>query len=222
MKLLSTNTARIGFITCASTFVLGYLNGHTQATINNFVSPQTGNLVHLGLNLANRDSALVLTGFLMFFAFVIGSAAAQNILKREMTPTRQFMLGWTIFAVPIPIYLFFHEHFSANMIIFTLSAVSGVAMSFFRRIGEVELNNCIVTGNMRFFGINFHEAFFGGDKKRIRPMWIFFLAIFLFFFGAYVCGLALRVGEGMAAWVLISTALVPYIVGAGLADGSTG
>ncbi|MCL2171575.1 MAG: DUF1275 domain-containing protein [Defluviitaleaceae bacterium] len=213
-----SNIWRVGFITLASTFILGFLNGHTQSLREAFVSPQTGNLINLGLDIANADIPAIITGSLMFSAFVLGCIIAHLFIRRKIAPRLEFFLGWSLFVLPIFIYLIFEQYFSDNGIIFLLSCASGIALGFFRKIGHVELNNNIVTGNMRFLGINLVESLLTRDGTRIRAFWIYFAGIFAFFLGALICGLILRAGEMAAFWALSAFMVAPYFVGIGISE----
>jgi len=203
---------RVGLITCFSIFILGYLNSHTQSVIGSFVSPQTGNLINLGLHLANGNFSRFLTGILMFFTFVLGCAIGHRILKRKHNPKTEFFMCWGLFAVPIILYFFLYEYLPINIIISALSLVSGMALCFFRKIGQIDLNNNIVTGNMRFFAAAAHDALLTRDKSRVRPFWIYGLGIFIFFLGSFACGIALRIGEDFARWLPTGILILPFIL----------
>jgi len=150
----------------------------------------------------------------MFFSFVLGCAAAHAILQRKYRPRIEFLLSWSFFVLPIAAYVFFGALLTANTVIFTLSLASGAALGFFRKIGDIELNNNIVTGNMRFLAINLYDGTAGRNPARLRPFWIYALAIFLFFLGSFVCGVALNIHPNLANWLLIALLALPYAVGA--------
>ena len=197
-------------ITCFSIFVIGFLNGHTQVYMGSFVSPQTGNLIHFGLAAANGNIRGIIWSSLIFFGFIFGclfSTFTKTVIKKERV---SFLFGWSIVALPIILYVIFHENIHNYISLFILSSVSGSALCLFRKIAHIELNNIIVTGNMRLFSIAAYDFLVLKDKGKLSNFAIFGIGLFLFFLGAFFFGLANNLGN---TGVLVSSVIIcaiPY------------
>ncbi|MCL2576000.1 MAG: DUF1275 domain-containing protein [Defluviitaleaceae bacterium] len=189
------NTFRIAFLTMMSIFIMGYVNALAINTLDlgTMITPQTGNVIWLGITIASGDWPLFIQYLGLFGGFVIGAIFAlftQNLFKERPS---QFYWNWTFFILPIVIYPIFLKYNGYPVYSFlALGFSAGAALGFFRKVYHMELNNSMATGNVRFFGIHFAQAFFKKYKpenraqrnKEITAMLIFLIAIVSFAGGA--------------------------------------
>jgi len=182
-------TFRVAFLTGASLFIMGYLNGYAlnTADLGAMITAQTGNVVWLGLNAAAGYWVYFLENLGLFFGFVVGIIFAlytQNSFKNKST---QFYYNWTVFILPVLFYPLVLQYVAPPFVsFFVLGFASGAALGFFRKMYHLEINNAMATGNVRFFGLHFAGAFMKKNKKEVSTFWIFFVCTFLFAFGAFV------------------------------------
>jgi uncharacterized membrane protein YoaK (UPF0700 family) len=217
MKFLNKNVARTAFITCFSTFILGYLNAYSLLFRNaSLVSPQTGNLVNLGIRLSQGNTEGLLNNLMLFGGFAVGCFIAPWVASKISNKKKEFFISWTIFAIPAWLNLLLMGSIPPALSIFTLSFTSGIGLCFFRKIGKLDLNNNIMTGNLKnMFGTLF-EVTILKNKEKSKNFILYAVTILLFFIGALVAGLVSKAGESSTLWVVSILYLIPYIAGLGL------
>ena len=222
MKALDQNQIRIRLITCFSAFILGYINAHgVLFAVGALVSPQTGNLVHMAISLGSGDATRLIGTILIFTGFLLGCFFSTSLFGRMKDQRKEFFVTWSIFFLPIFLNWLLIGIIPTWAVKFSLSFISGVGLCFFRKIGNIEINNNIVTGNMRFIGNALFSVLFRGDKSKALIFWTFTLATFLFFLGALVLTLLSGLGSANALLVIVIIGLIPYLIGLGLARESS-
>ena len=183
------DTFKIAFITGASIFVMGYLNGLALDTYGKavMISAQSGNVIWMGLNAAGGYWASFLENMGLFFGFMVGAVFAlytQSLFKNR---SKQYFFNWSIFVIPIILYPFVMQYvIPAWIAIFILGFVSGAALGFFRKMYHMEINNAMATGSVRFLGLHFAGAFIKKNKKEVATFWVFFFCVFLFAAGSFL------------------------------------
>jgi len=183
------NTFRVAFMTGASLLVMGYVNGMAQNTydLGVMITPQTGNVIWMGLNAASGYWGLFFENLSLFFGFMSGAVLAlytQNVFKGRLNQARY---NWTVFSLPVMLYFVVLQYFAPSFLsYFLLGIAMGAALGFFRKMYHMEINNAMATGNVRFLGIHFAGAFIKKNKKEVATFWVFFTCVFLFGFGAFL------------------------------------
>jgi uncharacterized membrane protein YoaK (UPF0700 family) len=183
------DTFKIAFITGASIFIMGYLNGLALDTYGKavMISAQSGNVIWMGLNAAGGYWVGFLDNMGLFFGFMVGAIFAlytQSLFKNR---AKQFFYNWTVFVLPIILYPFILQYVVPSAIaIFILGFASGAALGFFRKMYHMEINNAMATGSVRFLGMHFAGAFIKKNKKEVATFWVFFFCVFLFAFGSFL------------------------------------
>jgi len=202
----SKNTFKVAFLTMASIFIMGYLNALALNThaLGMMITPQTGNVIWMGIYAATGEWHYLLETLGLFFGFMGGAVFAlftQNLFKKKET---QFFWNWTFFVVPIAIYPFALQYVVPPVVaLILLGFAAGATLGFFRKAYHMEINTSMATGNVRFLGLHFAQAFLHkktkGDKKEIKTFWIFFVAVFSFAFGAFFYVIFARIDAGLAS-----------------------
>ncbi|TLG77478.1 YoaK family protein [Culicoidibacter larvae] len=212
MKFLSSNSSKATFITCLSTFILGYINAYSLLFENSsLVSPQTGNLVNLGIKLSQGFSAGLLTNLMIFSGFGIGCFLAPWLLSKVKNKQIEFFLTWTVFVAPIWINLLFINTITPLFSILLLSFVSGVGLCFFRKINQLDLNNNIMTGNLKNMYAALFEVTILKKVEKYKTILEYALIIFLFFIGTFIAGLLSSYGAFVTLVIIVGLSLVPYL-----------
>jgi uncharacterized membrane protein YoaK (UPF0700 family) len=209
------NTFRVAFLTAASIFVMGYLNALALNTYDlaSMITPQTGNVIWMGIFLVSGYWAYFIETLGLFFGFMGGAVFAlftQNLFRNK---TNQFFWNWSSFVLPIIIYPIFLKYVVPAPISFAiLGFAAGATLGFFRKMYHMEINTSMATGNVRFLGLHFAQAFLKkdtrGEKTEVKTFWIFFIAVFAFMFGAVLYSVLARVDAGITPYINLSIGFV--------------
>lgn len=214
MESLDNNQKRMALITCFSTFILGYLNAHSIVYSNgSLISPQTGNLITLGIKISMGKITELTNNFMLFIGFGIGCLVSIGIVKLVKNKRTEFFISWSIFSMSIWLNLLFMNSLSSYVRIFILSFLSGIGISFFRKIGTLDLNSCIMTGNLKNMYTALCESTFLKENKKIRVCLTYAGIILLFFLGAFVLGSMNGLGERLTLLIISIISIIPFFVG---------
>jgi len=195
------------------------MNAHAVLfDIGVFVSPQTGNLVNMAIRLGQGDMEGLIVTLLIFGGFFVGCFFCTKIMGTIKNRKKEFFIQWSVFFVPILLNFLFINMIHIWLMIFSLSFISGAALCFFRKIGELEINNNIVTGNMRLIANAIFDVTVKKNFAKNAVVWKCGLATFLFFFGALVLTLLEGLGRDTSFFVLVLVGAAPYLIGIGLTN----
>ena len=201
------NTFRVAFLTIMSIFITGYLNALALNTyeLASMITPQTGNIIWMGIFAASGYWGYFFETIGLFIGFMGGAVFAlytQNLFENKRV---QFFWNWTVFVLPIMLYPTLFQYLVHPVISFTLLGFSaGATLGFFRKVYHIEINTSMATGNVRFLGLHFAQAFLKKKPTKeeqvleIRTFWIFFAAVFAFAFGAFMYVIFARVDALLA------------------------
>jgi len=182
-------TFKVAFMTCASLFVLGYINALAINTrdLGLMITPQSGNVIWIGINAGAGYWPLFFDNLGLFFGFVVG--VIFGFLTKECFKGSkfQFYFKWSMFVLPTMLYPLVLQYVVPSVIsFFVLGFACGCVLEFFRKLYSLEINNAMATGNVRFFGLAFAGAFIKRNQKEIITFWLFLLCIILYAGGAFV------------------------------------
>lgn len=199
------NTFRVAFLTAASIFVMGYLNALALNTYDlaSMITPQTGNVIWMGIFLASGYWIYFIETLGLFFGFMIGAVFALFTQNKFKDKKNQFIWNWSSFVFPIMVYPVLLQYVvPAPISFFVLGFAAGATLGFFRKMYHMEINTSMATGNVRFLGLHFAQAFLKkdtrGDKIEVKTFWIFFVAVFAFMIGAFLYAMLARVDASLA------------------------
>jgi len=193
-------TFKVAFMTGASIFVLGYINALSLNTndLGVMITPQTGNVIWMGLNLASGYWLYFFENLALFFGFMGGAIFAlftQSMFKNRL---HQAYYNWSIFVIPVILYPLVMQYvISAVLSFFIIGFSSGAALGYFRKMYHMEINNAMATGNVRFLGLHFAGAFIKKNPKEVATFWIFFVCVFLFAAGAFLYAVLANIDYGL-------------------------
>jgi len=184
------NTA---FITAATIFIMGYMNGmalHTDQ-LRAMVTAQSGNVIWMGLNPAFGNWSAFGANLLLFFGFVFGCGFAIMTLDKFKKKMTQFAFNWSLFALPVALYPFYMAHINTHVAFLLMGLSAGFGVGFFRRMYHIDqMNNAMATGSVRFVGVHFAGGFLKKNKDEIFTLWIFIVAVAMFSLGAFAFAIA--------------------------------
>ena len=182
-------TFKVAFMTGSSIFIMGYINAFSLNTsdLGMMITPQTGNIIWMGLNAAAGYWGLFLQNLGLFIGFMVGAAFAlftQNLFTSKVS---QFYYKWSVFVIPVMLYPLIMQYvFPSAASFFIIGFSSGAALGFFRKMYHMEINNAMATGNVRFLGLHFAGAFIKKNKQEVATFWIFFVCVLSFAAGAFL------------------------------------
>jgi len=188
------NTFKVAFLTAASIFVMGYLNGFALNTydLGTMISAQSGNIVWIGLNAAAGHWEAFWENIGLFLGFAGGAGfalATQSLFKNK---SYQFFYNWTVFIIPILAYPLFLQYIVIPWVSYiVLGFACGAALGFFRKMYHLEINNAMATGSARFVGLEAVNAAQKKDKA-IKSLIIFLICLAAFSAGSFLYGMLLR------------------------------
>jgi len=175
---------------------MGYLNAYSLNTndLGVMITPQTGNVIWMGLNLASGYWTYFFENLGLFFGFMSGAVFALFTQSSFASKTTQFYYNWSVFVLPVMLYPVVMQYVIPPVIsFFVIGFASGAALGFFRKMYHMEINNAMATGNVRFLGLHFAGAFIKKNPKEVATFWVFFTCVFLFAAGAFMYAMFARV-----------------------------
>jgi len=192
---------KVAFITGATIFIMGYVNAmalHTEY-LSKMVTPQTGNVVWLGVYPVAGDWAAWASALLLFLGFVFGCGFAVCTNKKFENKRTQFFFNWLLFAIPIAIYPFIMSHIGSQIGFLLMGLSAGFGVGFFRVMYHLDqINNAMATGSVRFIGVYFAEVFVKKNAKEKFTLLLFIICVALFALGGTAFALMHIIGGGVA------------------------
>jgi len=147
--LKNTEARKAALSVFIALFIMGYINGlavHCNH-LGAFVTPQTGNVLWMGYQIALNHWDGLARNFALFLGFlggVIFSFLTQNIFKNKKA---QYFFNWTLFVVPIMLYPFFIQRIIHEWIsFFVMGFASGCGLGYFRKVFHLEVNIAMAKG----------------------------------------------------------------------------
>jgi len=194
------STFRVAFMTAASIFVMGYVNGLGLNTndLGTMMTPQTGNIIWLGLNAASGYWIYFLENLGLMFGFMGGAVFALFTQNSFANKKAQFYFNWSVFALPLILYPLVLQYVVNPIISFTvIGFAAGAALGYFRKMYHMEINNAMATGNVRFLGLHFAGAFIKKNQKEVATFWVFFVAVLAFAGGAFLYAILAQIDNNL-------------------------
>jgi Predicted membrane protein len=199
-------------LTILSALIVGILDAYS--TIQNegtIMSAQTGNLVNLAVKLATGHFSGLANHFALLIGFALGCILSVFILRLFKTKKNRQMILWTVFSIFIWLIALFGSHFSEVMSIIALSFSAGMALSFFRELRSSNLNNGIMTGNLKNMYGALVDVVVYKEVQKLPEAMNLLTVIIIFFVGSLVGGLVSNVSMTAILFVAAVICLLPYI-----------
>lgn len=175
------------------TIVGGYFDAYTYITRGGvFANAQTGNIVLLGISLAEGEFVKALSYFIPVTAFVLGIFTAELIHKtKKKLPInwRQLIIALEIITVIIVAFLptskekMYSSNMLANVII---SYVCSLQVQTFRKIHGITCATTMCTGNLRSATDHLMRYRTGRNRQDLKDGIKFHLLNLFFIAGAFI------------------------------------
>ena len=203
VKAKDRTAFKVAFITGATIFIMGFMNAlalHTEQ-LSKMVTPQTGNVVWMGVYPVFGEWAAWGSALLLFFGFVFACGFAVMTNKLFANKTKQFFFNWLLFALPAALYPFYMPYINSQVAFLMMGLSAGFGVGFFRVMYHLDqINNAMATGSVRFIGVFFAEAFLKKNKKETFTFFLFVICVLLFALGgtAFAIAVSLDIANGAA------------------------
>ena len=197
----------IAFVTTASVFIMGYINGlslsfareaseYAWLLDQTMITAQTGNLAWMGKHLAEGNWYPFFRTIMLFLGFVIGNIYGYALKDKFKSKAVQFYFNWVSFVLPLILFPFYFRFIDTWTALLILGFAAGTALSCFRQLYHLDINNAMATGSARFFGVWAYEAFMKKKKaeKALFTFLLFTLLVVAFVGGAAVYTLFSQLG----------------------------
>lgn len=192
----------------------GFLDAYTYVARGGvFANAETGNIVLMGLKLADGDFKSALHYLIPIAAFACGVLASELVKKEFKTGA---ILHWRQITVALEIVVLtaisFVESTDSNNI-YTNALVAFAAslqVQSFRVISGVSLTTTMCTGNLRSATENFFSALSNKDKNALKKSAKYFTIIGFFIAGAIIGALVTRALNIKAALVAAGILVLPF------------
>ncbi len=175
------------------TVVGGYFDAYTYISRGGvFANAQTGNIVLLGINLAEGNLIKALSYFIPIIAFVLGILTAEvlhRIDRKSPLYWRQSVIALEMFTVvavslmPTSDSRFDTWNMAANVVI---SYVCSLQVQSFRKIHDIVCATTMCTGNLRSGTDLLIQYNISGDKKHLKNALKYYAINIFFLIGAFI------------------------------------
>ena len=192
----------------------GFLDAYTFVGRGGvFCNAQTGNIVLFGVYISTGRWQLAFTHIPPILAFVLGVFLAEAIKRNEL-PFR--LWNWKRIILTFETIVLFIVGFipstAPNVIVtVTVSLVSSVQVSSFRKLVDSQFNTTMSTGNLRSGTQALYIAITQRDKDAAVRSIRYFMVIFSFLSGALIGGLLTSLFGIRAIWSTILLLLFAVI-----------
>lgn len=170
-----------------------------------FANAQTGNIVLLGISLAQRDWFLALQYLLPIIVFAVGVYVAERLKwrwqERRDLHWRQIILLIEIAVIFGTAFLGAHWNWLANSMI---SFVCALQVESFRKIRGNACATTMCTGNLRSAAEAMHSYQKTGNPLLLRKSLLYYLLVIVFVIGALFGGI-------FTSWLQYKAVLVGLI-----------
>jgi uncharacterized membrane protein YoaK (UPF0700 family) len=210
MKKISNTISMDSVITGLSTLILGFLNAYS-AIFNHstLISAQTGNLVNLGIELSRGQIHLLADNLCLLLGFAAGCGLGAVFISKCQ---KNRLFGWSLFSAIIWLSTLLSPWMTANHSVVVFSFLSGIALTFFRNFEKSNLNNGIMTGNLKNFYAYVVNFLLRNKKEELKLALDILILVFLFFLGSFLGGAASSLGKGAMLTAVSLSCLIPYII----------
>lgn len=181
------------------------LRGHV------FANAETGNIVLLGINLANRNFKQALNYFIPVFAFSCGVFII-GIISKHFKEISLFHWRHIIITIEIIIIFlvgFIPESFN-HLVNVMVSFVCAMQVATFKKVWDCPCATTMCTGNLRSCTENFFQYLNTHNKVYFRKSLIYFSVIMFFISGALLGTVCSTVFGIKSIWITCIIMLLAY------------
>ena len=199
--------------TLTATLLMGYANSFSFIFNDGaFVSPQTGNFIRMGATIGRGFGVISSSDITLLVGFVAGCIIGGLVASKNASghPLRG-VTSWSAVTGGVLLLALGAETVSNATSVLILSMLSGLCLSLLRKVADVDVNNCIMTGNTKNIFANAVKGVKGGDCLALRKAMVYLGVVLLFFIGAVLAGMVSIFGKETSLVVALAICAIPYI-----------
>lgn len=196
-------------------FTGGFLDAYTYILRGSvFANAQTGNIVLLGINIANGNISKVIYYFVPILAFAFGIFLT-DIIKRNFSIKK--LIHWRQIVIMFEIIILFIIGFLDNTIpnLFinvSISFVCALQVASFRKLAGLGYATTMCTGNLRSSIDKLSTFIFEKDKNALFEGLLYLAIIIMFIFGAAIGTILIKIISYSAIWICCIALIFVFII----------
>lgn len=192
------------------TFSGGFFDAYTFTNSNGiFANAQTGNLIFIGIEIANENYTSALNYLPAMIFFVFGVIFNEYILNKDKFLFKNQCLNLSlIIQISLLFFVYFFERFN-NIDIkpLVISFVCAMQFDSFRKVNNIPFASIFCTGNLRSASEHLFKYLFLKKNESKEKSIIYFSIIFSFLLGVIVGGLSSK-NYGSSAILIVIFVLI--------------
>ena len=168
----------------------GYLDAYSYVTHGHvFANAQTGNIVLLGLALANGNPTAALSHLPPILTFIAGVLATLWLNERKSLPAAELRTTGACIEIAVLVALFLlGPKIPNSLVVPSISFVAAVQVTSFQAVSDWSFNSAMTTGNLRATLKSFVLWRAGKNPAQNRRSFLSTGTICLFFALGALCG----------------------------------
>ena len=161
----------------------GFLDSYTYIDRGGvFANAQTGNIVLLGVSLAEKCWINSLIYIFPIIAFILGVFVSNFIKNSFLKNSEEALIILEI--IILGILVIFPDTFPDNIVNIVISFIASVQVSTFRKLVNSPYCSTMCTGNLRSASDALFEYIDSKDKATLKKFFLYLIVIFTFISGA--------------------------------------
>lgn len=208
---ITAESVRLGILLAV---VGGFLDAYTYIGHGGvFANAQTGNIVLLAINATNGNYTKAFYSFLPIMAFIIGVIVSEAIKTKLLSNSIE---NWHIVVIVIEIITlliigFLPEGTSHKLITVTISFVSSVQITSFKKLVDSPYSTTICTGNLRSASEAAYTAYVDKDRQEAKKSIRYFVIILSFVLGAIIGGIFTASMGKKSIWITVVILIIALL-----------
>lgn len=204
--------ARISsYLTAVTIFVMGLLDAFAVIKYDELISAQTGNLVEMSTKLFTEDWLDVYRNFLVFIAFAFGVFLGKVVKEKLKGNRRKYQYYLLLQSVVLLVMAFLQGSIVRDVMVVLLAILAGYNLALFRYFRKTEINNGIMTGNLKDLVTKLYEVFFEPDEKSEQNFADLCAVIAIFVGGIFTGSYLVSVNQQLVLWVALFLIASPFL-----------
>ena len=208
---VTAESVRLGILLAV---VGGFLDAYTYIGHGGvFANAQTGNIVLLAINATNGNYTQAFYSFLPIVAFILGVLVSEAIKSKLLSNSID---NWQIVVIGIEIIVlsligFMPKGASNILITVTISFVSSVQITSFKKLVDSPYSTTMCTGNLRTASEAAYRAYVVKDKKESKKAIRYFIIILFFVLGAIIGGIFTISMGNKSIWITVVILIIALL-----------
>jgi len=199
------------YLTAVTIFVMGLLDAFAVIKYDELISAQTGNLVEMSTKLFTEDWLDVYRNFLVFFTFALGVFLGKVVKEKLKGNRRKYQFYLLLQSAVLLVMAFVQGHMIRDVMVFFLAVLAGYNLALFRYFRKTEVNNGIMTGNLKDLMSKLYEVVFDPDEKSEQNFADLFAVIVIFVAGIFTGSFLVSVNQRLVLWTAFFLIASPFL-----------